>query len=169
MTYQMEQSEDSKLWITESFFQLLKTTPYQGIRVTDIAKNAGVSRQTFYRHFCGIEQILYEFSVRDYGVLIERLKETKTGCLLSLLRRSFDYTEEHRDVMPLLFRESINYPMFENTTMLYLNEFCPQLTYARKRVITGGSYALMSEWFLSDGKIDKEEAIEALAGLFADM
>ncbi len=37
--------------LTQAFFMLLKTTPYESISVIDICEESGVHRATFYKHF----------------------------------------------------------------------------------------------------------------------
>lgn len=41
----------SKDRLTETFSRMLATTPFQQITIEDVAREAGVSRSTFYRHF----------------------------------------------------------------------------------------------------------------------
>lgn len=47
----MEKLERAKLNLAEAVKECMKTTPFESITVKQIAHKAGVSRQTFYRHF----------------------------------------------------------------------------------------------------------------------
>ncbi len=42
------------------FRELLKTTPYEKISVTSLAKNAGINRKTFYLHYGTLDDLLQE-------------------------------------------------------------------------------------------------------------
>ena len=51
MTHQERQKEQSREWIAEAFFNLLKKKKYESITVSEIVKKADLSRRTFYRVF----------------------------------------------------------------------------------------------------------------------
>ena len=47
--------------MTQSLFRLMKRKPYHEITVTDIVREAGVSRNSFYRNYQSIEEIITQF------------------------------------------------------------------------------------------------------------
>ena len=47
--------------ITQSLFRLMKRKQYHKITVTDIVREAGVSRNSFYRNFQSVEEIITQF------------------------------------------------------------------------------------------------------------
>ncbi len=62
--------------ITAALFELLETTPFAGITVTEICEKADVARKTFYRIFKSktdvverlVDQVFYEFTQKfDFG------------------------------------------------------------------------------------------------------
>lgn len=55
---QQKRAAPSKDFLYEALVQLMETTPYEDITVTDIAKKAGVSRMAYYRHYSGKDEIL---------------------------------------------------------------------------------------------------------------
>lgn len=52
-------AEKSKLLICNAMMELLKTTDYDGLTVSQICKTAGVSRPTFYKNFQSMDAIVY--------------------------------------------------------------------------------------------------------------
>lgn len=54
--------------VLDTALRLFSEHGYLGVRVADIAKQAGVSRATFYKHFAEREQILAELFERLLGV-----------------------------------------------------------------------------------------------------
>ena len=44
--------------ITQALFRLMKRRPYHKITVTGLVQEAGVSRNSFYRNYPGIEDII---------------------------------------------------------------------------------------------------------------
>ena len=48
----------SKTWITESLLKLMEEKDFSKITITEIIKNADLTRQTFYRNFDSKEDIL---------------------------------------------------------------------------------------------------------------
>ena len=47
--------------ITQALFRLMKRKPYHEITVTDIVREAGVSRNSFYRNYQSIQEIITQF------------------------------------------------------------------------------------------------------------
>ena len=46
-----ERGEELKNYIVTGLLRLMRKVPYERIKVTDIVREAGVSRMTYYRHF----------------------------------------------------------------------------------------------------------------------
>jgi len=53
--------KDTKDFITTAMLQLLSKEKISALTVSQVCKQAGVSRMAFYRNFDGLEQILYEY------------------------------------------------------------------------------------------------------------
>jgi len=52
-------AEKSKLLICNAMMELLKTTGYSRLTVSQICAAAGVSRPTFYKNFQSMDEIVY--------------------------------------------------------------------------------------------------------------
>ena len=44
-------AERTKIWIADKMKELMKTKPFDKIRVTEICRSAEIERPTFYYHF----------------------------------------------------------------------------------------------------------------------
>ena len=63
---------NSKDYIVESLFVLLKSKKIGSIQVTEICKKAGVGRSTFYKHFNNKSDIIYYYLLTLYYRYIEK-------------------------------------------------------------------------------------------------
>ena len=59
----MSKADLTKRALSEAFSELLKEKPFEQITVTDIARKAGLNRQTFYYHFRDLYDLI-AFSVK---------------------------------------------------------------------------------------------------------
>ena len=83
----MDEIADSRKKLSESIEYLLSRKSLDDIPVSEIVKMAGVSRRTFYRHFCDKYELVKwyydEFYEESFGsiVLGAGLEEALTQCL----------------------------------------------------------------------------------------
>jgi AcrR family transcriptional regulator len=75
--------------IKEAFLELLATEPYEKITVTDVTREAGLNRGTFYAHFDDMDDLLHQVIEE----VVERASE--------LLQQSFD-TDFLENPLPIL-------------------------------------------------------------------
>lgn len=75
--------------IKEAFLELLATEPYEKITVTDVTREAGLNRGTFYAHFDDMDDLLHQV----IDEVVERASE--------LLQQSFD-TDFLENPLPIL-------------------------------------------------------------------
>lgn len=92
------QARRSKQWLTESLLALMQEKEYDKITVTEIVKNADLSRFAYYRHFNSKNDILLEHIDRIFDVFFDRL-----GKLEKLSRYEFIYQ------LTLIFEENVTF------------------------------------------------------------
>lgn len=81
----VKQINESKDLITEGLITLLKKKKYHEITVSDLAKEAAVSRMTLYRHFGDIDEVFVyylEGILADVKKQIEKIEQPKLSDLL---------------------------------------------------------------------------------------
>ena len=62
--YSADGGAEFETYIVTGLLRLMRKTPYESIKVTDIVREAGVSRMTYYRHFKSKSEVLA--SLIDY-------------------------------------------------------------------------------------------------------
>lgn len=65
--YAGSRSQQSKEWIILALLQLMEHQVYSDISITDIARRAGLARQTFYRNYQDKDDILFDFLSRQFA------------------------------------------------------------------------------------------------------
>lgn len=93
--YSKSLKKDSQEWITLALLEILKTKPLSQITVSEIAKKAGVSRMAFYRHFSGLDDVLFSY----YEPKFEKIFD-KTLNKISHEQKIIDLTEFFNDLTP---------------------------------------------------------------------
>jgi len=159
------QTENSRHWIIEAFYFLLKTKSFQELRVKEIAEKAGVSRFTFYRHFENKEQILFSATNDSTADYLKKYQITEEINILSLFNTVFENSKNNFERIRLMMRDSLLYP----TAMISGQSFCeaifPSMNPLKTKVVNIGACTIMLEWLFSNGKIGKTEAIDLIMEL----
>lgn len=144
--------------ITKALFKLMKSMDYNEITVSALVRTAGVSRNSFYRNFQSIEDILRQH-------LIEQTEQWLDGYMVHL----------HPNVPEEIFRNLLT--MQEEILLLYkaglphllMEHFvlCGKQSLPEKfndvyqmAFISGGIWGLVNEWILRGMKETPEEMQE---------
>ncbi|MBJ8349271.1 TetR/AcrR family transcriptional regulator [Streptococcus zalophi] len=95
--------EQTRLYLTNAFIFLLKTTPIHRINVSQLTKKAGISRGTFYLHYIDID----DFIKTTREDLIEHIKnrlssEMLTSPINDKVIQLVHYVEEHFELFQSL-------------------------------------------------------------------
>lgn len=96
--------------IKKAFVDLLQEKPFEKIKVSEIARKAGIDRQTFYLHFVDkydlLDKMNKEFLQVYKTILVERLEGDNSFALEKLekiYQGNLPYLKEHRlEVLSLL-------------------------------------------------------------------
>ena len=96
--------------IKKAFVDLLQEKPFEKIRISEIARKAGIDRQTFYLHFVDkydlLDKMNKEFLQVYKTILVERLEGDNSFALEKLekiYQGNLPYLKEHRlEVLSLL-------------------------------------------------------------------
>ena len=96
-------AEKTRVLITTAFVALLSRRSYDRLRVSDIARKAGIGRATFYAHFPSKDALLASELVR---VVLPMLVELPADPCLVDCTRLFVHVQHARDVYRSLTRGS---------------------------------------------------------------
>ena len=87
--------EKTKIVLAQSLRNLMKTKPFDKIKIREIVDECGLNRQTFYYHFQDIYELV-EWMYQHDGELIVK-DNFKTNGLYATAHQLFDYIEKHKD------------------------------------------------------------------------
>lgn len=172
-TQRRQQTRDLVL---DTALKLFSEHGYLGVRVEDIAKESGVSRATFYKHFAEREQVLAELFQRllgseDEGAVAEptttgSVEQQLTGVVETAVQRMLEQEQLAKFVYSLPVRHSAllpqgasaTPPVFERVTHLIeqgvaQGEFRDNVPAALlARHILGALETAMRDW--AEGRVD---------------
>ena len=100
-------AEQSRIWIIESFFDLLHIKNLSDISITEIAENAELDRRTFYRHFKSKEDII-SFYIHEASRQYEDIMKDETVFdNRSIASAFFNICNEHKDILKVLYTQNL--------------------------------------------------------------
>lgn len=106
--------------LSAGLFSLLRTSTFEKITVTDICRQAGITRRTFYRN-CESKTDLILYRTDDLvSVLLESV-DFQSRDPKMLYRGFFRYWYRHRQFLRLLYKNHL-FHVFQNEFILVCNE-----------------------------------------------
>lgn len=134
-------------WIVEALFQLMETTAYKDITITQIANKAGVSRLTYYRNFNTKDDIIllyYELTFEEFLLKFDVFEDNALS-IYDVVKLTFDFFSEKRSRTELLVKNNLTYISLKEfsryiTTVLTKVDLNNNLTFLQLKFIEGGLY-----------------------------
>lgn len=160
-----------------ALIDLLKTTPYDRISVTDVCDKALVHRTTFYKHFENKEQLLLA-ALEDqreeiFGNLgTKKLFESPKEIYMYIAYNGFDYLARHRTSVLAIYRNLNNDDAFNaakkglerSIRYLFLHnrpfKNYPVPVNIMTTFYTGGMINLILWWLNNDGSYSTDEVLK---------
>lgn len=115
--------------LINSLFELLKYKNIDNITITELVKNAKISRVSFYNNFNNIIDILnYEFDIiiNDLNKLVI-LNNLRKHDNIDLISEILFYVEKNRDIFLVIknnfffeFKEKLDFKLFNNNMNYYV-------------------------------------------------
>ena len=167
-------AERSKALISSALMTLLKTLPYEKISISKLCNEAGVSRQTFYKNFKTLDNVVY------YKLQQIRTQYNKRNSLTDIEKQSisdfYHYIQSSKEYALLLAQNKL-IPVFEERVkekaVDYLTRYEKQMigghtkeylhTYVAAMVI-----ALARKWLESNCKKTAEQMAELTEQMIAE-
>ena len=114
-----EIASQSKMWIIESFFDLLHIKSFADISISEIAENADLDRRTFYRHYKSKEDVLSCFIHEIAKQYEQTMQEKMTFDNHSIAHTFFSICEKNKDILLLFYREKLLHLLLNDLHMLF--------------------------------------------------
>lgn len=155
-------SQQSKEWIILSLLQLMESTPYSHISITEIARKAGLARQTFYRNYQDKDDILFDYLCSQYEEFWSELDDPEVfseEMFVSLFRMWKDQSPDSlieniwnkdRKIRQIIFRSLEHYTqhVFQKDASEAKKQHEGELHYYARRLLSSTLHVLLIEWTL---------------------
>lgn len=173
----------SRTAIQNSFTELMRTTPYQKITITDIAAGAGIARHTFYNHYetkADLLDNLVDSILEEYFLILKDwdLFFADPAQEHAMLTAFFQTWRDHAEIVDLLRAVDIEYVIMERLKAFFTRFFYEKVQrempgvdlQLARYVISFNSYSLLGillPWFES-GMLQKPEDLAGFYNQLSD-
>lgn len=155
----------TKRLLKETLLRLLEKKPLERISITELCKEAGINRATFYRHYELPRDLLIEIQAE---FLEEMMKSFREPLSEEVVERCYAYFWEHADLVKIFMQYNLDANISKIFDILYQNmrnakafHFLDtedsQLLYA---FLAGGGYFLLRQWLMADIQKTPKEITE---------
>jgi len=164
----------TKRMLKEGLIRLLKNKSLDKISITELCREAGINRTTFYRHYEWPRDILTEMQ-NDF--LAEAFDHFHKPMTVDDVERLFICLADHKELAKLFFRYNSDTDWMQLFNQIYTCFPAKQMMKAFQNIneihaellvtyLAGGAYFLARKWIMDDIPISpKEVAAVALSAL----
>lgn len=162
---------NSKKQIIDAFTYLLRTTPYDQIKINDICKQAKVSRQTFYAHYSNKDEVFQLFhSEMLFSKCIDKMTSIDYFYSDEFILNIFNFYDEWSDLYKGLRKWDL-LPYLSSHALVFIMNQIEQIT-QNPMIINHLSYflsyvyepitAIAMKWIENGKKESVEELLEMI-------
>lgn len=132
--------------ITKALFKLMKSKNYHDITVSALVKTAGVSRNSFYRNYQSIEDILRQYLVEQTS---QWWNEYIADPNPNIIAETFQHFLNMREEILLLYRAGLSHLLMEHIILCGKQSLTGEVINAYQTAfMSGGLCGLTNEWIL---------------------
>ena len=145
-----ERGEELKNYIVTGLLRLMRKVPYERIKVTDIVREAGVSRMTYYRHFKTNSDVLaslIDYIIRDVNPVCH--ENRRNGDWYRFWLTLFDYADRYASALKTIIeagQEHIILECLNRSAFPHLQKDESSETSYRLYFLSGAMYNVFIEW-----------------------
>ena len=152
----------SKLRISESLIELMRTQDFHSISITDIVKEADISRATFYRHFNTKEAVIYFYFDRlvERFRISEHISPKTVDEYYEAVKYVFNVIKKNKRVLKIVVRADFGSMILKYIDDQYTRRYrdagiekIPMAVY----IFSGSIYNLVLKWLDEDCETSSEE------------
>lgn len=155
----------TRQWIFDALFSLMKTKSLGTISITDVAQRAGVSRQSIYRNFSCIEEILIQFFEELFVSFVNNVKNANINASSKVYIAFFAEFYVNKDKVLVIQRsggEDLLIKILWNFQSRFLNPNDNTIEKYGKKYQLAGVVGVTVEWIQSGMNIDPDKLGEIL-------
>lgn len=163
-----ENNRFTKECIYEALWELLKQYPYDSIKITQIAKKAGVSRNAIYRNFESKDMIIRKRLSDTYEDFVKMINETEISSYEEYIAIVFEFLCGKRELAETLIRADLTKFLLE--PFLYVKGSYKTETenslYENYRI--GGTFSVYITWLLTDCKETPKQLADVVNHIYSN-
>ena len=169
----------TKRMLKESMLKLLKEKELDTINVTELCREAGVNRATFYRHYEIPRDVLMEIQQDFYRELRQKISLPGTlGDIRAVIEQLCTYMNDRQELLRILVHNNsdTDFASFINDAYLELAKDYSHMAALKKlsrediQFMTlysaGGSYFVLRSWIMGSFKKSPQEMADYVYSLF---
>lgn len=162
----------SRKWMLETLLLLLEVKDYKDITIKELTEKADIARQTFYRNYKSIDEILIgrmDEIWNEYMGTAKQFLNVETGDVKPMVRRVFTIWKENEKIFRAIQKAGLthlaihryhDYVVDMQEEIIGSTEITTDKQRYLARFFAGGSFALQSFWFEENMKLSVEEITE---------
>lgn len=158
----------TKRMLKEGMMRLLQEKPLDKISITELCREAGINRTTFYRHYEWPRDVLAEMQ-NDF--LAETFDHFQKPMTADDVERFFACLADHAELVRAFFRYSSATDWMQLFGRIYTNFPSRQMVKAFRNIdevqaellstyLAGGAYFLARKWIMDDMPVSPKEVAE---------
>lgn len=89
---------ENKKCVTFALAEIMAEKPFYEISVTEVCKKAGVSKNTFYRHFENLSDVVFQTATEINNMALEKNRSIKSKKLSDYIKAGTEIWYEHRKI-----------------------------------------------------------------------
>lgn len=145
--------------ITEALFKLMKKGDYRDITISAIVRTAGVSRNSFYRNYQSIEDILRQYFIEQTA---RWWAEYLAHLHPNVIEETFQHFLSMKEEILLLYKAGLSHLLMEHIVLCGKQSLTGELSNAYQTAfMSGGLWGLTNEWVLR-GMTETPQQMQAL-------
>ena len=162
------QVQESKQWIAEALFKLMGSQALETITITQLVKEAQLTRMTFYRHFASIDDVLNFSLTQIVDEIRFELNKIPEPDLSDLLLLRFKVLYRHVSRLKFNTQSNLDYLIERfraKQVKIFFGLFKSDLSPFELHYHMGGIDAVTRQWINEGMKQSPEEITQAIMKL----
>ena len=148
--------------VEQATIDLLETKEYRKISITDICNQAKISRQTFYKNYSSVDDVISSYLQKVFDHIFQStVTVTNTGNGAEFYRPIFEEVRDRKEFFQiifsenesLMFRQCLSYAERIDHSQIHLEKY-------EREFYVGAFFAIIRQWILNDCKEPIDELIE---------
>jgi len=165
---QDKRSRRTRTWLLETLLKLLENKEYSEITITELTEKADIARQTFYRNYDSMDDILLSRLneiVDEYLAKVFKNMETKKDPDWDFeVKQLILLWQENEVVFRALKKAGLDYQVMEKLSHLFTRfhmkaQYLKELDERHQYLVyylAGGVFMVLNKWFENDMKFPME-------------